>query len=313
MTDSVYNRSSRLDLGYDNPFGSKAPVMGVSRHRVMTDGDGVASLVCFFVCPLSCRFCLNPLCKDTDYEEFRIIDAAKLYEYVQMDDLYFRMSGGGITFGGGEPLCHSAFITAFHELCKDDGWNLRVETSLNVSEASVKAVTPFIHEFIVDIKDMNPAIYKDYTGMDNSLVVKNLRYLVAQGAADRVLVRIPSIDGFNTEDDIQKSKEELLRMGLHRFDLFTYETSLEAAYSKTVSGKSICHYLKSLRQAAADQNGIAYEPAECHYEGECSGTCPKCEEELKTLTEQLKRLSTTRTSKPRCGGWRMSDIKNNIL
>jgi succinate dehydrogenase/fumarate reductase-like Fe-S protein len=47
--------------------------------------------------------------------------------------------------------------------------------------------------------------------------------------------------------------------------------------------------LKGLRKAAADQNGIAYELAECHYEGECSGTCPKCEEELKTLTEQLKK------------------------
>lgn len=120
--------------------------------------------------------------------------------------------------------------------------------------------------------------------------MKNLRYLVAQGAADRVLVRIPSIEGFNTEDDIRKSKQELQEMGLHRFDCFTYETSLETAYSKTVSGKSICHYLKTLRKAAADKNGISYEPAECHYEGECPGTCPKCEEELKTLTEQLSLI-----------------------
>lgn len=202
------------------------------------------------------------------------------------------MTKGGITFGGGEPLCHPAFITAFHDLCKNDGWNLRVETSLNVSEESVKEVAPFIHEFIVDIKDMNPAIYRDYTGVDNSLVMKNLRYLVEQGAADRVLVRIPSIDGFNTEADIQKSKQELQEMGLHRFDCFTYETSLEAAYSKTMSGKSVCHYLKSLRKAAAEQKGIAYEPATCHYEGECPGTCPKCEEELKTLTEQLSLIDS---------------------
>lgn len=202
------------------------------------------------------------------------------------------MTKGGITFGGGEPLCHPAFITAFHDLCKNDGWNLRVETSLNVSEESVKEVAPFIHEFIVDIKDMNPAIYRDYTGVDNSLVMRNLRYLVEQGAAKRVLVRIPSIEGFNTESDIQKSKEELLRMGLNRFDFFTYETSLKTAYSKTMSGKSVCHYLKELRKAAADQNGIAYEPAECHYEGECPGTCPKCEEELKTLTELLSLIDS---------------------
>lgn len=297
-TGTINNRTSKLGLGYDNPFGSKAPVMGVSRHRIKTDGDGVTSLVCLFGCPLSCRFCLNPLCQDKDYEEYRIVDASKLYQYVKMDDLYFRMTGGGITFGGGEPLCHSLFITAFHEMCKDDGWNLRVETSLNVGEESVKEVVPFIHEFIVDIKDMNPEIYRAYTGKDNALVKNNLRMLVDEGAAERVLVRIPTVEGFNTEADIQKSKEELLRMGLHRVDCFTYETSLESAYSQTISGKSVCHYLKGLRKEAAEQNGIAYEPAECHYEGDCPGSCPTCDEELKTLTEQLricreKRFSET--------------------
>lgn len=265
----------------------KAPIMGVDRHRIMSDGEGVTTLVCLYECPLSCKYCLNPQCKE-DYNNVRNINPSELYEYVKVDDLYFQATGGGITFGGGEPLCHPAFISAFHEICKDNGWNLRVETSLNVKRESVEEVLPFVHEFIVDIKDMNPKIYHSYTGINNQLVMENLRFLVEQGAAEKVLVRIPSIKGFNTEEDIQKSKEELLQMGLTRFDCFSYETSLTEAQEKKVSGKSVCKTLKDIRKSMADINDIEYEPAECHFEGDCPGTCPKCEEELKMLSEQLQ-------------------------
>ena len=265
---------------------SKAPIMGVDRHRIMSDGEGVTTLVCLYECPLSCKYCLNPQCKE-DYTSDRNINPSDLYQYVKKDDLYFQATGGGVTFGGGEPLCHPEFISAFHEICKDDGWNLRVETSLNVKRESVEEVLPFVHEFIVDIKDMNSTIYKAYTQMDNQLVKENLRFLVEQGAAEKVMVRIPSIKGYNTEDDIQKSKEELLKMGLTRFDCFTFETSLTEAQAKTVSGKSVCKILKDIRKSMADINDIEYEPAECHFEGNCPGTCPKCDEELMQLTEQL--------------------------
>lgn len=267
--------------------GPKAPIMGVDRHRIMSDGEGVTTLVCMYECPLSCKYCLNPRCKE-DYNDARNISPSEIYQYVKMDDLYFQATGGGITFGGGEPLYYPTFISAFHELCKDNGWKLRAETSLNVKRESIEKVLPCIHEFIVDIKDMNPTIYQAYTGTDNQLVKENLRFLVEQGAAEKVLVRIPSIKGFNTENDIRKSKEELLQMGLRRFDCFTYKTSLNEAQAKTVSGKSVCKLLKDIRKAAAELNDIEYEPSECHYEGDCPGTCPKCDEELKTLTEQLQ-------------------------
>lgn len=52
-------------------------------------------------------------------------------------------------------------------------------------------------------------------------------------------------------------------------------------------GKSICNTLKTVRQQIADSNGIEYSPTECHYEGECAGTCPKCEQEMRFLEQQL--------------------------
>ena len=54
-------------------------------------------------------------------------------------------------------------------------------------------------------------------------------------------------------------------------------------------GKSTCKVLKAIRQKIADVNGISYSPNECHYEGECKGTCPKCEAEVRYLEDELKR------------------------
>ena len=53
-------------------------------------------------------------------------------------------------------------------------------------------------------------------------------------------------------------------------------------------GKSTCKLLKSIRQQIADANGICYQPKECHYEGECAGTCPACEVEIRYLETQLR-------------------------
>ena len=53
-------------------------------------------------------------------------------------------------------------------------------------------------------------------------------------------------------------------------------------------GKSTCKLLKSIRQQIADANGISYQPKECHHKGDCAGTCPACEEEIRYLERELK-------------------------
>ena len=53
-------------------------------------------------------------------------------------------------------------------------------------------------------------------------------------------------------------------------------------------GKSTCKLLKDIRQQIADANGISYQPKECHYKGDCAGTCPACEEEIRYLERELK-------------------------
>ena len=53
-------------------------------------------------------------------------------------------------------------------------------------------------------------------------------------------------------------------------------------------GKSTCKLLKSIRQQIADANGISYQPKECQHKGDCTGTCPACEEEIRYLERELK-------------------------
>ena len=55
-----------------------------------------------------------------------------------------------------------------------------------------------------------------------------------------------------------------------------------------VKGKSTCKLLKDIRQQIAAANGISYQPKECHHKGDCAGTCPACEEEIRYLERELK-------------------------
>jgi len=56
-------------------------------------------------------------------------------------------------------------------------------------------------------------------------------------------------------------------------------------------GKDICKALKEVRQQIADANNIRYQPCECHHKGDCSGTCPACEQEIRYIENQLKERS----------------------
>ena len=58
------------------------------------------------------------------------------------------------------------------------------------------------------------------------------------------------------------------------------------------NGKNICATLKQVRKCVAEANGIVYDPKECHFEGDCNGTCPACEAEVRYLEHQLNLLRT---------------------
>jgi len=202
-------------------YAVTAPVVSCSRLR-MHDGDGITTLVCFHGCPLRCKYCLNPFTLRPE-TKFKTVTPEELYEQMKKDSLYFIATGGGVTFGGGEPLLRTDFIKEFTAL--SEGWHFCAETSLNVPPENVEAAAGCIDFFMVDCKDTNGEIYKAYTGKDNSQMLGNLRRLLELVGPNRIQVRIPLIPGYNTPEDQLRSKEYLTAMGITQFDLFTYKTS----------------------------------------------------------------------------------------
>lgn len=197
-----------------------APFIGINRHRLTTDGEGVTTLVAFHGCPLHCEYCLNAQCLQPDGVWCRLTPG-ELYSEVEIDDLYFMATGGGICFGGGEPLLRSDFIKAFAEIMNPE-WKLTIETSLNVPLENVKAIASLVQMWYVDIKDMNPDIYKAYGCKENKQVISNLQWLAANGYADKVIIRLPLIPEYNTDEDRQMSQQQLEKMGFTNFDKFNY-------------------------------------------------------------------------------------------
>jgi len=167
-----------------------AKIFGIGRHRLTVDGEGVTTLVAFTGCPLRCKYCLNK--QSWELERGRLYTPELLFEEVKIDQLYFLATHGGITFGGGEPLLQLPFIQAFSDLCGRQ-WQI-----------------------------MNPEIYEAYTGKANNIVLENLQWLLQNGDPNRIKVRIPHIPDFNSDDDVERSKEQLAAMGVENFDIFQY-------------------------------------------------------------------------------------------
>ena len=201
---------------------NRVPIIGVARHRHAVDGQGVTTLVAFHGCTLHCRYCLNAQCLSPKGFS-RTVTPTELLDEVMIDNLYFLATGGGITFGGGEPAIRSGFIETFCRMAPPE-WHFTIETALNVDRQHLERIFPHIHEYIIDIKDINPDIYRRYTGQENQRVLDNLRWLLShEGMTERVVVRVPHIPDFNTDDDVCRTRDYLATLGIIHIDEFTYQ------------------------------------------------------------------------------------------
>lgn len=100
------------------------------------------------------------LCNSSVWEEYT---PKQLYDETKIDDMYFRATCGGITFGGGEPCLQYKFIKEFKDVCAPE-WKINIETALNVPKIHIQALIPIVNQWIVDIKDF------DKTSIKNILV-----------------------------------------------------------------------------------------------------------------------------------------------
>ena len=206
-----------------------APIFGISRLRLGTDGKGITTLVTFMGCPLNCKYCLNPKCHESVYEDdsctprkgIQILTPAQLYDIVKIDNIYFCATGGGICFGGGEPGLHSAFINDFRKLCGDK-WKITIETCLHYGCNIINELTQVVDYWIIDIKSLDDSIFKKYTGKSSCWILQNLYYIGRHVDKENVTIKIPIIQGYTTDEIISHSKSSIEFMSFHNIEIVNY-------------------------------------------------------------------------------------------
>ncbi|MEL7656225.1 MAG: glycyl-radical enzyme activating protein, partial [Bacillota bacterium] len=128
----------------------------------------------------------------TDYTVDEII------KEVLKDELYYKESGGGVTFTGGEPLFHSEFINACAVELHRYAIPVLVETCGHISLKNIQFCSENIDSIFFDIKHMDTDKHQLMTGMGNELILENLEWLTHHFKGS-LSVRYPYIPGCNDE------------------------------------------------------------------------------------------------------------------
>ena len=169
------------------------------------DGPGIRTTVFFKGCNLDCVWCHNPETK-SPYPQNRTIAGRtvicgreitprELVAIISRDAAYYRRSGGGVTFSGGEPLLQHRFLAECLKICRENGINTVVDTAGCVPFDLFEPLLPLVDLFLYDVKLMDEAEYIKYTGISNALILENLRMLINTGA--NVTVRTLLLPGVN--------------------------------------------------------------------------------------------------------------------
>lgn len=194
-------------------------LLAINRHRFATDGNGITTLVALAGCPLRCKYCINNriLCNGKVKE----VTEKELLSDILIDYCYFVATGGGVTFGGGEPLLQSEAILNFIDIMPDN-IKVNIETSLNHDNEFIEDIINNVDSLIIDIKSMSSDVYSKYTNVDNSNTLKWLKYIVDNNLQHKCLIRIPNIPNYTTKNDINESVKIITEMGFSNIDTFDY-------------------------------------------------------------------------------------------
>lgn len=123
----------------------------------------------------------------------------ELMAIIERERVHIEPSGGGVTFTGGEPLMHTESLLKLLEACGKKGLHRTVDTSGHTNADNLLAVAKHTDLFLYDLKHMNSAAHKQWTGAGNERILKNLRLLTETGA--KIIIRIPLIKNVNTSQD----------------------------------------------------------------------------------------------------------------
>lgn len=177
------------------------------------DGPGIRVTVFFKGCPMHCSWCHNPEGIDPGIESYheekvfdstillrelivgRMIGLDDLLAEVVKDRIFMDESGGGVTLSGGEPLLQHEFVLHLLRELRNLGIHSCIDTSGHVPENIISSVAKTADLFLYDLKIVDDIQHRNYTGVSNELILKNLGILNDQAA--EVIIRFPLIPGIS--------------------------------------------------------------------------------------------------------------------
>ena len=129
----------------------------------------------------------------------KIVSVEDIVKIVEKERVFFDQSGGGVTISGGEPLMQPDFLIALLDELGSRSIHRAVDTTGFTPQNTLLEVAKRTDLFLYDLKMMDSAHHKKWTGVGNEIILQNLKLLASTGAS--IDIRIPLIKGVNDDDD----------------------------------------------------------------------------------------------------------------
>lgn len=166
---------------------------------------------------------------------------------IERDIPFYKRSGGGVTFSGGEPLIQKDFLRALLEECKNRGIHTAVDTAGSTTWKNFEEIINLVDLFLYDIKSLDEEKHKQVTGKSNKNILDNLKKL--SDLNKRIFIRIPVVPGVNdSKDEMGKIADLLIkRRSVERIELLSFHQLGSGKY-KNMDKKYTAENLKPLEK-----------------------------------------------------------------
>jgi pyruvate formate lyase activating enzyme len=147
---------------------------------------------------------------------------AEVIKEVEKDTIFYDESSGGATFSGGEPLMQPEFLLALLSQCQKKQIHTAVDTSCYALPDILEKIIPKTDLFLCDLKHMDNDIHLKFTGVENTLILENIKRL--SEADKQIVIRIPIVPGFNDDTvNLEASAQFVSSLsGVTRVDILPY-------------------------------------------------------------------------------------------